>query len=92
MIGSGFFLLPLFFPGFGQQGDAQDSAWNRDNYIKLERTIPMRDGVELFTTVYAPEDLSEKHPMLVDDFHAANSSDTYPMGQRLPESNYPYSS
>lgn len=42
----------------------QDSAWIRDNYTKKELYIPMRDGVKLFTTVYAPKDMTEKHPIL----------------------------
>src|SRR5436305_11707683 len=43
----------------------QDSAWVRDNYIKKEVYIPMRDGVKLFTAVYIPKDVSEKHPILM---------------------------
>ncbi|NII26697.1 CocE/NonD family hydrolase [Pseudoflavitalea sp. X16] len=44
---------------------AQDSAWVRDNYIKKEYSIPMRDGVKLFTSVYLPKDNTEKHPVLM---------------------------
>ncbi len=43
----------------------QDSAWIRDNYTKKETYIPMRDGVKLFTAVYLPKDMSEKHPVLM---------------------------
>ncbi|MGB3153788.1 MAG: CocE/NonD family hydrolase, partial [Chitinophagaceae bacterium] len=43
----------------------QDSAWIRDNYTKLEQYIPMRDGIKLFTTMYLPNDKSEKHPVLM---------------------------
>lgn len=43
----------------------QDSAWIKDNYTKQELTIPMRDGIKLFTTVYIPNDKSEKHPILM---------------------------
>ena len=43
----------------------QDSAWIRDNYTKLEQYIPMRDGVKLFTSIYLPNDKSEKHPVLM---------------------------
>lgn len=42
-----------------------DSAWMVNNYTKTEVYIPMRDGVKLFTTVYAPNDASEKHPVLI---------------------------
>ena len=43
----------------------QDSAWIRDNFTKLEQYIPMRDGVRLFTSIYIPNDKSEKHPILM---------------------------
>ncbi len=42
-----------------------DSAWFRDNYIKIERMIPMRDGIKLFTAIYVPKDTTEKHPFLM---------------------------
>lgn len=45
---------------------AQDSAWIVNNYIKKEYTIPMRDGVKLFTCVYMPKDALEKHPILME--------------------------
>ncbi len=44
----------------------QDSAWFRDNYYKIEKSIPMRDGVKLFTSIYVPKDSSEKHPILME--------------------------
>jgi putative CocE/NonD family hydrolase len=44
---------------------SQDSAWVKENYIKKEMYIPMRDGVKLFTTVYMPKDATEKHPFLM---------------------------
>ena len=42
-----------------------DSAWFKQHYTKKEMYIPMRDGVKLFTSVYLPNDRSEKHPMLM---------------------------
>ena len=45
--------------------NSQDSAWIRDNYIKKELNIPMRDGIKLFTAVYMPKDATEKHPILM---------------------------
>jgi uncharacterized protein len=42
-----------------------DSIWFRANYYKIEKSIPMRDGVKLFTSVYVPKDSSEKHPILI---------------------------
>ena len=41
-----------------------DSTWVRENYYKIERMIPMRDGSKLFTAFYIPKDTSEKHPIL----------------------------
>ncbi len=42
-----------------------DSAWMVNNYTKTEVYITMRDGVRLFTSVYSPKDVSEKHPILI---------------------------
>ena len=44
----------------------QDSLWVRENYTKKEIYISMRDGVKLFTAVYTPKDMSEKHPILMN--------------------------
>ncbi len=37
----------------------------RSNYSKSEHMVPMRDGVRLFTIVYAPKDASQKYPILL---------------------------
>lgn len=42
-----------------------DSIWIVNNYTKIERQIPMRDGVKLFTSIYIPNDNSENHPVLM---------------------------
>lgn len=44
---------------------SQDSAWIKENYTKREIYIPMRDGVGLFTAIYAPKDTTEAHPILM---------------------------
>jgi uncharacterized protein len=44
---------------------SQDSAWIKDHYYKIERYIPMRDGVKLFTAIYIPKDTAQKHPVLL---------------------------
>ena len=41
-----------------------DSLWVRENYYKIERMLPMRDGIHLFTAFYIPKDSSVKHPIL----------------------------
>lgn len=43
-----------------------DSAWTVNNYYKLERMIPMRDGKKLFTAIYIPKDSSFRHPILLN--------------------------
>ncbi len=57
-------LSALALAGRGQ-GTPQDSAWIRENYYKIEKSIPMRDGVKLFTTLYIPKDTTEQHPILM---------------------------
>lgn len=42
-----------------------DTNWLKQNYTKEEVMITMRDGVKLFTCIYAPRDISEKHPVLM---------------------------
>jgi uncharacterized protein len=61
-----YFFSLLFFFVILLQLTAQntDSIWVRDNYYKIERMIPMRDGAKLFTAFYIPKDSSEKHPIL----------------------------
>ena len=55
-------LIWIPFVSFTQQND---SAWIVNNYTKKEMYITMRDGVKLFTTVYMPKDVTEKHPILL---------------------------
>lgn len=44
----------------------QQQAFNvRQHYDKSEYMIPMRDGVRLFTIVYAPKDASRRYPILL---------------------------
>lgn len=57
------FLLIAFF-SFAQT-NTLDSAWVRENYYKIERMIPMRDGSKLFTAIYIPKDTTKQHPMLI---------------------------
>ncbi|MEO8860288.1 MAG: CocE/NonD family hydrolase [Ginsengibacter sp.] len=42
-----------------------DSTWIVNNYTKMERSIPMRDGIKLFTSIYIPKSNAEKHPILI---------------------------
>jgi len=56
------FLLLMPIMAFAQ---VADSAWIVNNYTKTDYQIPMRDGVKLFTTVYAPKNSTEKHPIIL---------------------------
>ncbi|QKJ29421.1 CocE/NonD family hydrolase [Mucilaginibacter mali] len=58
-------LLIIILLPFLAAAQNPDSAWFVNNYIKKEVTIPMRDGVKLFTSIYMPKDQSEKHPILL---------------------------
>lgn len=42
-----------------------NAAFIRENYTKREVMIPMRDGVQLFTSIYTPKDLSKTYPILL---------------------------
>ncbi len=42
-----------------------DSAYIRDNFTKREVMIPMRDGKQLFTSIYSPKDQSKKYPIIM---------------------------
>jgi len=59
-----FLITVLLFPliTFAQN---PDSVWLMNNYTKKEVSIPMRDGIKLFTSIYIPKDQSEKHPILL---------------------------
>ncbi|MER3427058.1 MAG: X-Pro dipeptidyl-peptidase [Pyrinomonas sp.] len=51
---------------FSVSFSAQEAYDVRANYEKSEYQIPMRDGVKLFTVVYAPRDKSKKYPILLN--------------------------
>lgn len=45
--------------------NAQGIEWIKENYIKKEYRIEMRDGVKLFTSVYIPKDTTKDYPFLM---------------------------
>ncbi len=59
-----FFLLFIFIT-FSLAAQNTDSTWFVNNYYKIEKQIPMRDGIKLFTAIYIPKDKIEKHPILI---------------------------
>ena len=60
------FLL-LFSACFFAQQNQPNNTFVKDNFIKKEVYIPMRDGVKLFTSIYIPKDISKakKYPFLM---------------------------
>jgi putative CocE/NonD family hydrolase len=54
--------LLLFAPS---RAHAQSADQVKARYTKYEYMIPMRDGVRLFTAVYAPKDTSQTYPFLL---------------------------
>ena len=63
---SGILLLLLIGIVPGEQVFAESrTEYIRSHYTKYEYRIPMRDGVELFTSVYIPNDDSREYPILL---------------------------
>ena len=60
-----FFILFIFFNSFCLLAQNADSTWIVNNYYKIEKYIPMRDGIKLFTSIYIPKDKNDKHPILI---------------------------
>ncbi|MFY8191190.1 MAG: CocE/NonD family hydrolase, partial [Bacteroidia bacterium] len=59
------FLFLLCIPLFVSAQNI-DEAWLKQHYTKTETSIHMRDGISLFTVIYAPIDATEKHPILLN--------------------------
>ncbi|MEO8763103.1 MAG: CocE/NonD family hydrolase [Ginsengibacter sp.] len=55
----------LLSGGTFAQTNSRDSIWIVENYYKIERQVPMRDGIKLFTSIYIPKDSTERHPILI---------------------------
>jgi len=51
---------------FGQSRVDGQEYEVKAHYTKYEYRIPMRDGVHLFTAVYAPKDASRSYPFLIE--------------------------
>ncbi|MCB9082543.1 MAG: CocE/NonD family hydrolase [Lewinellaceae bacterium] len=59
-------LLLFLVSGIFAQGKlSPDAQYIRKNYTKTETYITMRDGVKLFTSIYAPKSKKEKFPMIM---------------------------
>ena len=63
---SALILLPLALVTLTFHSTAQtDEVDVKAFYTKTEQSIPMRDGVKLFTAIYAPKDQSQKYPIML---------------------------
>jgi uncharacterized protein len=51
--------------GLGRTGMHAQTPDLRATYTKAEHMVPMRDGVKLFTIVYAPKDASTTYPFML---------------------------
>ncbi|OIN60362.1 CocE/NonD family hydrolase [Arsenicibacter rosenii] len=50
----------------GSLVNKEDSVYIRQHYTKIERMVPMRDGVKLFTSIYLPKDSTKTYPIMFD--------------------------
>ena len=69
---------------YGSQAPQQSyEDYLRENYAKTEHMVPMRDGVRLYTIVYAPRDDAQEYPVML--FRTPYSIGPYePDGFRTP--------
>ena len=59
-------LLAIAPAAHAQRGRAaDDTAYAREHYTKSEYMVPMRDGVKLYTIVYAPKDTTLVVPIML---------------------------
>ncbi|WP_029033497.1 CocE/NonD family hydrolase [Salinimicrobium terrae] len=61
------FFLPVLFLLVGSLGFAQAEIEFKveEHYNKREVVIPMRDGINLHTTIFSPKDTSKEYPILL---------------------------
>ncbi|SKB82242.1 hypothetical protein SAMN05660226_03275 [Parapedobacter luteus] len=65
-------LLPTLFFGITMlwgcttADQLTEAEYIQRHYTKIERQIPMRDGVKLFTAIYIPKDTSQQYPLLIN--------------------------
>ncbi len=60
--------ISLVSAGYAQGPDAKKpitAKYIRANYTKQVAMVPMRDGVKLYTVIYAPKDNAKPHPILL---------------------------
>jgi uncharacterized protein len=60
-----FFIISVLTFSLHSQKLISDSVFIRKNYVKREVSIPMRDGIKLFTSIYTPKDKKKKYPIML---------------------------
>jgi len=60
------FLIAFCISSFFAQSQDNSSNFVSENYNKTDTTITMRDGVKLYTVIYAPKDESQTYPILME--------------------------
>jgi putative CocE/NonD family hydrolase len=61
-----FILIVLLYGSLHACGQTDNkAAYIKDHYIKMEKYIPMRDGIKLFTSIYIPKDQTRKYPVII---------------------------
>ncbi|MFT4205025.1 MAG: CocE/NonD family hydrolase [Chitinophagaceae bacterium] len=58
-------ILGLFYAQAQRAPMPFDTAYARTHYDKKEIMVPMRDGVQLFTSIYTPKDTSRTYPIMM---------------------------
>ncbi|MEP6712231.1 MAG: CocE/NonD family hydrolase [Ferruginibacter sp.] len=60
-------LFLAFVIFYSLQASAQTNTnFVKENFIKMDTVIKMRDGIKLYTVVYIPKDTKEKYPILLE--------------------------
>ena len=60
-----FYTAALIPAGTNAQEADQLASYIRLHYVKHEHLVPMRDGVKLLTSIYAPRDTTRTYPLLM---------------------------
>jgi len=59
------YVAALLLMSFAFAKAQSSSTYVKDNYTKTVQYITMRDGVKLYTVIYAPKDTSKKYPVMM---------------------------
>lgn len=81
-------LAIAFGPASGVVAQQDRATFIRENYSKSEHRIKMRDGVELHTTIYRPNDRSKEYPIMLQRTPYSCSPYGEQMSNRIGNSPY----